>query len=55
MLVKPVFFQRAEEFEKQLRLNRLCDCAVRNWGHHAGAASKEVEQSILDFLDNAPS
>ena len=41
-----------EEFEARLRLNPLYDYAARNWGHHARAASTEVEQLILDFLES---
>ncbi|KAH0562831.1 hypothetical protein GP486_002538 [Trichoglossum hirsutum] len=41
-----------EEFEARLRSYVLYDYAARNWGHHARAASAEVEQLILDFLEN---
>ena len=41
-----------EEFEARLRLNILYDYAARNWGHHARAASTEVEQLILDLLES---
>ena len=41
-----------EEFEARLQLNPLYDYAARNWGHHARAASTEVEQLILDFLES---
>lgn len=42
-----------KEFEERLRSNPLYNYAARNWGHHARAASTEVEQLILDFLGNA--
>ena len=41
-----------EEFEERLRSNPLYDYAARNWGHHARAASTEVEQLILDLLES---
>jgi hypothetical protein len=41
-----------KEFEERLQENALYDYAARNWGHHAGAASTEVEQLLLDFLEN---
>jgi hypothetical protein len=42
-----------EEFEARLQLNPLYNYAARNWGYHAHAASTEVAQLILDFLDSA--
>jgi ankyrin repeat protein len=39
-----------EDFEARLQLNPLYDYAARNWGHHARAASTEVEQRMLDLL-----
>jgi Ankyrin repeats (3 copies) len=47
------FCPTEEEFEARLQLNPLYNYAARNWGHHARAASTEVEQLILDFLDSA--
>jgi hypothetical protein len=41
-----------EEFETRLELNILYDYAAQNWGHYARAASKEVEQLVLDFLES---
>ena len=41
-----------EEFEARLQLNPLYNYAARNWGHHAYAASTEVEQLILDLLES---
>jgi hypothetical protein len=41
-----------EEFEARLQLNLLYDYAARNWGHHARAASTEVEQLILGLLES---
>ena len=41
-----------KEFMARLRLNILYDYAARNWGHHARAASNEVEQLILDLLNS---
>jgi ankyrin repeat protein len=41
-----------EKFEERLRLNVFYDYAARNWGHHARAASTEVEQLILNLLEN---
>ncbi|KAF4627884.1 hypothetical protein G7Y89_g10266 [Cudoniella acicularis] len=40
------------EFQARLRLNKFYDYAARNWGYHALAASKEMQQSILDFLSS---
>jgi hypothetical protein len=42
-----------KEFEARLRLNPLYYYAARNWGHHARAASTEVEPLILDFFKSA--
>src|SRR3984957_2730079 len=39
-----------KEFKARLQLYPLYNYAARNWGHHARAASLEVEQSILDLL-----
>jgi ankyrin repeat protein len=46
-----------DEFEKRLQLYPLYDYSARNWGHHACAASIEVEQLkleqlILDLLES---
>jgi hypothetical protein len=41
-----------EDFEARSRLNPVYDYAARHWGHHVHAASTEMEQLILDFLDN---
>jgi hypothetical protein len=41
-----------EEFKTRLRLNPLYNYAARNWGYHARAASVEVEQLILNFLES---
>jgi Ankyrin repeats (many copies) len=41
-----------EDFEARLQLNPFYDYAARNWGYHACAASIEIQQSILDFLEN---
>jgi hypothetical protein len=41
-----------EEFKARLQLNPFYDYAARNWGHHARAASIEVEQLILDLLED---
>src|SRR5207248_2741294 len=41
-----------EEFEARLQSNAFYDYAARNWGHHAYAASTEVEQLILAFLES---
>jgi hypothetical protein len=41
-----------KKFEARLRLNVLYDYTARNWGHHARAASTEVEQLILGLLEN---
>jgi hypothetical protein len=39
-----------DEFEERLESNILYDSAAHSWGHHALAASTEVELLILDFL-----
>jgi ankyrin repeat protein len=39
------------EFKVRLQENVLYDYAARNWGHHARAASTDVEQLILSFLE----
>jgi hypothetical protein len=44
------FWQTDSEFEDRLRLNPLYDYAAYNWGHHARAASAEVEQLIMRLL-----
>jgi ankyrin repeat protein len=49
---KSGFCPTDEKFEARLQLNPLYNYAARNWGHHARAASTEVEQLILDFLEN---
>jgi hypothetical protein len=41
-----------EEFEARLRSHPLYNYAARNWGHHARAASTEVEQLTLNLLKN---
>ena len=41
-----------EEFEARLQQNPLYDYAARNWGDHARAASTEIEQPFLDFLES---
>src|SRR5271170_4794801 len=41
-----------EEFEARLQLYPLYDYAARNWGHHARAASTEVEKLILGLLES---
>jgi ankyrin repeat protein len=41
-----------EEFEARLQLSPLYDYAARNRGHHARAASTEVEKLILGFLES---
>jgi len=46
------FCRTDEEFEARLRLNVLYDYAAQNWGHHARAASTEVENLVLDFLES---
>src|SRR5271170_209685 len=46
------FCQTDKEFEKRLQLNPLYDYAARNWGHHARAASTEVEKLILSLLES---
>jgi hypothetical protein len=46
------FCKTDREFEARLQLNPLYNYAARNWGHHARAASTEVKQLILDFLEN---
>ena len=44
------FCLTGKEFKARLQSYILYDYAARNWGHHARAASVEVEQLILDFL-----
>ena len=39
-----------DEFNTRLMVNPLYGYAARNWGHHARAASTEVEDLILHFL-----
>ena len=56
-IFKTGFCLTDEEFEERLQLNPLYDYAARNWGHHARAASTEVEwvkmeQLILSFLES---
>jgi ankyrin repeat protein len=46
------FCNTDKEFEARLRLNPLYDYAAQNWGHHARAASSEVEELILDLLES---
>jgi hypothetical protein len=43
-----------EEFEERLQLNPLYDYAAQNWGQHACAASAELEQLVVDFLESIP-
>jgi hypothetical protein len=40
-----------EEFGARLQLYPLYDYAARNWGHHARAASPEVEKLILGLIE----
>src|SRR5271163_3815099 len=49
---KSSFCPTDEEFEERLRLNPLYDYAARNWGHHARAASTDVEKLILGLLES---
>lgn len=49
------FCQTDDEFEARLRLNVLYDYAARNWGHHARAASTEVECLTMNLLENEES
>jgi hypothetical protein len=56
------FCQMDKEFEARLQLNPLYDCKLkiengndrkkRNWGHHARAASIEVELLVVGFLES---
>ena len=46
------FCTTGREFEERLQLHPFYDYAARNWGHHAHAASVEVEELILGFLQN---
>jgi ankyrin repeat protein len=46
------FCATIKEFEARLQLNPLYSYASRNWGHHARADSREVEESILSFLES---
>jgi ankyrin repeat protein len=41
-----------EEFEARLDLNPLYDYASRNWGYHAGEASRKVDDLILDLFQS---
>jgi hypothetical protein len=41
-----------KEFEARLQLNPLYNYVAQNWGHHAHAASTEVEQLILGLLES---
>jgi ankyrin repeat protein len=41
-----------EEFKAQLQPYPLYDYAARNWGHHARAASTEVKEPIMGFLES---
>jgi hypothetical protein len=41
-----------EEFKERLQLNPLYNYAARNWEHHVRAASKDVQCSVLGFLEN---
>ena len=41
-----------KEFEARLQENVLYDYAARNWGHHARAASTQVEQLITQLLES---
>src|SRR5436305_14863573 len=47
---KPGFCLTDHEFAARLRSNPLYDYAARNWGHHARAASVEVQELILNLL-----
>ena len=49
---KSGFCQPGSEFEDRLWLNPLYDYAANNWGHHARAASAEVTQLIIRFLES---
>jgi ankyrin repeat protein len=44
------FCPMGEEFEARLQSHPLYNYAAQNWGHHARAASTEVEQLTLNFL-----
>jgi ankyrin repeat protein len=46
------FCSTDKEFDARLQLNPLYDYAAQNWGHHARAATTEVEQLILGLLEN---
>ena len=46
------FCEISSEFEDRLQQNPLYDYAARNWGHHARAASAEVEQFVKGFLES---
>jgi hypothetical protein len=41
-----------EEFKARLRSHPLYNYAAQNWGHHARAASTEVEQMTLNLLES---
>ena len=49
---EPGFCATDKEFEARLQLYQLYDYAARNWGHHARAASTEVEKLILALLES---
>ncbi|PMD66306.1 uncharacterized protein K444DRAFT_702104 [Hyaloscypha bicolor E] len=44
------FCRTNDEFEERLQRNPLYDYAARNWGHHAHAASAEVDQLVVNLL-----
>ena len=46
------FCEISREFEDRLQQNPLYDYAARNWGHHARAASAEVEHFVKEFLES---
>ena len=44
--------QTLDEFKERLKLNPLYEYAAKNWGHHAGEASVELEQLTPFFKFN---
>ena len=45
-----IIHAKDNKFEERLQQNPLYDYAARNWGHHARAASMEVEQLVVNLL-----